>query len=181
MSPVGHSITGLALAALALPVAGKAPRLWLGGAAFIALANLPDWPLPGWGHDRYEISHSLFVNLALITTGALVWRAVPALRQALPARLILLAACAWLSHLLLDSFYNHGKGLGVGWPFLDCRLNLPVPIFRIVDTSLPLWHSRNLSVFAIELLAYSPLLALALRHRRGKNRPAAVISTPPRP
>ncbi|HCN75957.1 MAG TPA: hypothetical protein DIT13_02035 [Verrucomicrobiales bacterium] len=165
MSPVGHSITGLALAALALP--GKAPRRWLGGAAFIAIANLPDWPLPGWGHDRYEISHSLFVNLALITTGALVWRSIPALRQALTARLILLAACAWLSHLLLDSFYNHGKGLGIGWPLLEYRLNLPVPFFRIVDTSLALWNPRNLSVFAIELLAYSPLLALALRHRCG--------------
>lgn len=173
MSPVGHSITGLAIAALALPAGVKRTRLWLGGAAFIALANLPDWPLPGWGHDRYEISHSLFANLALIATGALIWRAIPAWRQALPARLILLAACAWLSHLLLDSFYNHGKGIGIGWPLLEYRLNLPVPLFRIVDTSLPPWHPRNLSVFAIELIAYSPLLALALRHRRGKSPPGA--------
>lgn len=165
MSPVGHSITGLALAALALPAGMKGPRLWLGSAAFIALANLPDWPLPGWGHDRYEVSHSLFVNLGLITIAALAWRAARPLRQILTTRIFLLGTFCWLSHLLLDSFYNHGQGIYIGWPWLDLRLNFPVPCFRIVDLELPLWHTRNLSVFAIELLAYIPGLALCIGFR----------------
>ena len=37
-------------------------------AAFVALANAPDWPLPGWGHDRYDVSHSIFVTLAAVPT-----------------------------------------------------------------------------------------------------------------
>ena len=37
---------------------------------FLGLAVVPDWPLPGWGHDRYAVSHSVFVNLGLILLAA---------------------------------------------------------------------------------------------------------------
>lgn len=160
MSPVGHSLTGLAIAALVLPPSRKSPRLWLGACTFVALANLPDWPLPGWGHDRYDISHSLFVNLALICGIALCCQTNPAWR--VPPRLFLCASSAWLSHLLLDSFYQHRQGIDIGWPFLDWRLNFPFPFFHTVNLNLSPLHPTNLSVFAIEAIAFSPILALAL-------------------
>lgn len=164
MSPVGHSLTGLAIAALALPPSRKPSNLCLGACSFIALANLPDWPIPSWGHDRYDISHSLFVNLALICCVALCCQTNPARR--VQPRLLLFASVAWLSHLLLDSFYQHGHGIAIGWPFLDLRLNLPFPFFHTVDLSLSPLHPTNLSVFAIEAIAFSPLLALALWRRQ---------------
>ena len=69
---------GLSLAAFAVPVNGRASILnWRSfgiACAFVALANLPDWPLPNWGHDRHDISHSIFVNVGLIGLGMLFFR-----------------------------------------------------------------------------------------------------------
>ncbi|MBU4366727.1 MAG: hypothetical protein KKF10_06295, partial [Verrucomicrobia bacterium] len=34
--------------------------------AFVTLSMMPDHNIPGWGHSNYTVSHSLFVNLALM-------------------------------------------------------------------------------------------------------------------
>jgi membrane-bound metal-dependent hydrolase YbcI (DUF457 family) len=130
MSPVGHSLIGLSFAAVALPsVRGRNRQIGL-AIAFVAIANLPDWPIPNWGHDRYDISHSFFVNLMLIVLAVSLWRAIPLFKSTIPFRCMLLGAGAWLSHLVLDSFYNHGQGIAIFWPFSDGRINFPIPWFN---------------------------------------------------
>jgi len=155
MSPVGHTLIGLAFASVALPSVPGRKRKLAAAALFVALANLPDWPIPYWGHDRYFISHSLFVNLALI--GILAFF----LRRQLPAKTIILGAGAWLSHLLLDSFYSHGQGIAIYWPVSMERLNLAMPWFKNLDLSQSPLSAHNLSVGFVELLAFSPILWVA--------------------
>ncbi len=151
MSPVGHSLTGLAIGALA--TRGWRPRdRAIALAGFVVLANLPDAPLPGWGHDAYHVSHSLAVTLALIATAG--W----SLRRVVPTRLLLAGGMAWLSHLLLDSFYNHGLGIEIGWPITSYRLNLPIPWLQTLELSQSAWSERNLSVGLLEALTFGPFL-----------------------
>ena len=69
---------------------------------------------------------------------------------------------AWLSHLLLDSFYNHGKGIAIYWPFSNARLALPIPWFDVGAGSL----AHLLQVFLIEFISYIPFLLLALLIRQ---------------
>jgi membrane-bound metal-dependent hydrolase YbcI (DUF457 family) len=106
VTPVGHGITGAAIGVLA------APSTWWAwpGVAFVALcavlANAPDLRLPGWGHDRYDISHSIFVNVALIVLVSLPLLLSPRFRRSHAPPLLVGAALAWLSHLLLDTSCN---------------------------------------------------------------------------
>lgn len=184
MSPVGHSIFGLTLAALALPCAQRRrSRLILFSvlAAFVALASLPDWPLPYWGHDRYRISHSLFVNLALITLVTLAWRLIKPLHRTISPRIFAFGALAWMSHLLLDTFYAHGQGLAMFWPFFETRISMPIPWFQVLNTNVPMWTTRNLSVFGYEALVYTPLLlvALAVRFIISTRQPRLSSPSPP--
>ena len=158
MSPVGHSLVGLAFAALALP--RNSNWKWRLGLpiVFVAIANLPDWPLPGWGHQRYNISHSVFVNIGLI--GLIL--TLHQLKPKISFRCLLLGAGAWLSHLLLDSFYNHGQGIAIYWPVSKSSLNFSMPWFNTLDVSQSVFARHNLSVFAIEFVAYLPVLIIAL-------------------
>jgi hypothetical protein len=162
MSPVGHSLVGLSLASLAIPAMWSRRQKLLIAVVFVALANLPDWPIPAWGHDRYAISHSLFVNIALIGVVALLWSFVPRLRALIPLRCLLLGAAGWLSHLVLDSLYNHGRGIAIFWPLSDGRLRMPIRWFSTLDVSQSAFSQHNLSVFAIELLAFAPVLVFAV-------------------
>ena len=72
MTPVGHSLAGLTVGCAVLPrdlsPSVRAANL----AAFVVLANAPDLPFPGWGHARYDISHSVFVTTAAILTVAAI-------------------------------------------------------------------------------------------------------------
>ena len=166
MTPIGHSLMGLTFAAFALPVEGKpANRIARSGVVacvFVALANLPDWPLPGWGHDRYRISHSVFVNALLICAAITAVRLFASKTWLGSWRFLGLAAMAWLSHLLLDSFYNHGRGIAIFWPVSSGHLNLAMPWFRTWDLSQSVFSQRNLTVFGIEFIAYSPILLAAI-------------------
>lgn len=130
--------------------------------AFVAIANLPDWPLPGWGHDRYDISHSVFVNVGLIGVVVALAKILANGKWFGRKPFLTLAALAWLSHLLLDTFYNHGRGIGLFWPVSKQRLSLAMPWFGNWDLSEPVTSAHNLSVFGIEFLAYFPILAAAL-------------------
>lgn len=164
MSPVGHSIIGLSVAAIALPQAKSksfSSRLSI-LCIFVALANLPDWPVPHWGHDRYDISHSVFVNLALVTTAIVCWRVFDGMRTRFAMGAVCLGASACLSHLLLDTFYQTGKGLAMFWPFSDAKLHIPIHGFHRVHLYEPIWSEDNLSVFWNETQAFSPVLVTAL-------------------
>ena len=166
MSPIGHSLVGLALSTVAMPRGCSFKSKFCISFAYVALANLPDWPIPMWGHDRYDISHSVFVNAALIALLVSCWLVIPRINARAQNRIVLFGAAAWLSHLLLDSFYNHGRGIGIYWPFSDGRLVLSMPWFSTLDLDQAIYAQHNLSVFAIELVAYFPILVLTVVVRR---------------
>jgi len=136
------------------------------------LANAPYAPLPGWGHDRYEVSHSLFVTVfcvAILFALHLIARKF-FVGYKVSSRVALAVCTAWISHIVLDSFYGHGKGIKVMWPFGEGRLNFPIPWFEILGTP-PVWTSmHSAKVFAIEFACYAPItvlcLILAIRRRK---------------
>lgn len=163
MTPVGHSLTGAAVAAACLPHSLSKRARIVGFLSFVCLASLPDAPLPGWGHDRYRVSHSLFINgswIALLVFVSHMWHQGRAWVG--DWRVVVGAAVAWLSHLLLDTFYSHGRGLAMFWPASQARLALPIPWFHTLHGHPPPFSRHIASVFVIELLAYGTLLALVL-------------------
>jgi hypothetical protein len=171
MTPVGHSLVGVSLGIVAMPAweSRLARAAFLAG--FVALASVPDFQVPYWGHGRcYHVSHSLFVNALLVVATAACVRLWPRTRATLGSPAVLMAgATAWLSHLLLDSFYNHGLGLRVFWPLSDASLVLPIPLF---DRLYPPWLStHNLRVCLIELVCYAPLVLLAVLWRLYRRAP----------
>jgi hypothetical protein len=133
---------------------------------FALAANIPDLPVPGWGHDLYLVSHSIFVTLALLLVAETPFWLSPKLRaQAGGPRAFAGFALAWSSHMLLDSLYSHGRGIAIFWPLSDAHLALPIPWFHTVRLH-PWDHAHNLSVFLVELAFYAPLLALCIYLRR---------------
>jgi membrane-bound metal-dependent hydrolase YbcI (DUF457 family) len=145
---------------------------WEGKAALLAgfafLANVPDFRF----HPRYPVRHSLFVNLALLAGPVLVLALWPRLRRAAGGwRVIAAGAAAWLSHLLLDTFYCHGAGLGVFWPISTARINLAMPWF---DTLKYGWvaTARTARILATEAAFYGAILGACLLLRRGLSRRA---------
>jgi len=179
MTFVGHSLVGASLAQATIP-AGASWKQW----AFIVnlyvlLAFFPDFPLPGWGHFRYDFSHSLYVNLLLIVPAAAVIGYRHSRKGVASYRLVAGGVVAWLSHFPLDAMYNHGRGVAIYWPFSAATLNLPLPWFATLDMSLPLTSCYNARVFLVEAIFYLPWFAAALLARqvwlrkRRLTRPAA--------
>jgi membrane-bound metal-dependent hydrolase YbcI (DUF457 family) len=155
----------------------RSAKAWtLAGMALAA--NVPDLPLPFWGHgSSYGISHSLFINLLLIgwALGTLAWRRD--WRRAMGGWPVLLGgAAAWVSHLLLDSFYNHGLGIAIGWPFGHFALNLPIPFFRSPSAHW-LTDPDSVRTVLVELAFYGALLAACAGARRAWNRRASRAKT----
>ena len=161
MTTLGHSLTGIAALTFCLPL-----RLgWLGRLlaliGFIALASLPDWPLPFWGHRQLAVSHSLWVNLALCALlAALFWKPMPA--KSGRTRLLACAAIAWLSHLLLDTLYGDLPGVAIYWPFSDALASLPLPWLKTLAQVPPPFDSAVIRVLLLETLTFAPLVVLGL-------------------
>jgi len=167
MTFIGHTLTGLTVGAAVLPGGMSRRRTIVSMAIFALLADVPDFPLPGWGHYDYRFSHSIFVNVALMV---IVLAGLGLLRKwkdvRIPRRLIGAGAMAWCSHLLLDSMYNHGLGIAIFWPVSRESLVLPVPWFSVLESSPPPLNAHTLRVLAVELAFFVPLLAAVLVARR---------------
>jgi inner membrane protein len=167
MTQVGHTLTGLAVGVTCLPGRESARSRLLRLAVFALLANIPDLPFRNWGHDLYYFSHSLFVNLLLILVFLTAFIFMKGIRTRTGGWLVLAGGgVAWLSHLLLDTFYNHGLGLAMLWPFSDARLALPIPWFSVVrDASFP-FTAETLRIFLTELAFFGPLLLAVIGMRK---------------
>ena len=151
----------MTIAALGVRQEAPADRILATYGALMLAANLPDAPLPGWGHDRYEFSHSVFVTVILILVLGLAWFGVRKARWRAERRLFGLISLAWLSHLILDTTYSHGNGLRMFWPVSDSSLALPVKYFDTLKMPiLPITH-QHLSVFGVELIAYGSVFLVA--------------------
>jgi hypothetical protein len=168
MTQVGHIMTGAALGVLCLPRTASRLRKVTHLSAFMLLSNVPDLPLKNWGHDRYYFSHSVFINLLASAALILVLAGLPRLRAGIGGWTVTgLGSLAWLSHLLLDSFYNHGKGVAIFWPFSRARLVLPIPWLSVVPHLPPPVTPDLLRIFLVEFVTCLPLVVLAiLIHRR---------------
>ena len=166
MTPVGHSMAGATIALLTVPLGMRLSRLFLAIVAFAILANVPDFRLPSWGHERYDISHSLFLNGLLAAVLALPFLISARAGRAVGGRMVAIGGVlAWLSHLLLDTFYNHGRGLQMFWPFSRARLALPIGWFETVRQPLPHFDAHSAKVWSIELVFYGVVVIAALMIR----------------
>lgn len=167
MTPVGHTLTGIAIGIICLPEQPSRKRTLAHLGAFGLLANVPDLPFPHWGHDRYRVSHSLFVNLAWILialVGCAVWG--PARARMGGWRVLVAGAIACLSHLLLDSFYNHGRGIAIYWPVSAAHLRLPIPWFAVIPNPRRPFTREVVQIVVIELVCYFSLVVVAVVVRR---------------
>ena len=166
MTLIGHSLVGATLAKLFTPssYSGRQKAIVMG--AFIIIAYIPDLPLPGWGHWQYQISHSVFVNALFMMPLVIILCYLKYVKNIGSYIVIVGAVIAWSSHFLLDSFYNHGIGVGIFWPFSRGKLALPVPWFSTLQSTLSLLSYYNLKVFFIEFLFYFPIFLAVLFIRR---------------
>jgi membrane-bound metal-dependent hydrolase YbcI (DUF457 family) len=166
MTSVGHCLTGLSLAALVVPRSWERREKVRAFAALTLVASVPDLPLPFWGHFSYRVSHSLFVNLALVAVVVALLMHSRAWRSKAGGRWIVAGgAAAWLSHLLLDSFYSHGRGIRIFWPFSDEALSLPVSWLHVLQPE-SLFNVATLRIFATEAVFYGTILGACLVWRR---------------
>ena len=177
MSPVGHAMVGFSAGILCLPegISPRSKTLFLG--TFTLLAGVPDLPLPGWGHSQYLVSHSLIVNLGLIgmLAGLLRWQAQGT--WICSPKVLMGGAATWLSHMFLDSFYRHGRGIAILWPVSSARLVLPMPWFTNLDVSPRLLTAHNVRTCLVEFAFYLPFLvfALCVRYPRFFKRPSDAV------
>ena len=167
MTTIGHSLSGLSIAVLTLP-RGRS-LLWyvVAGHLFVFFANIPDFPFPGWGHDAYQVSHSIFLAALLVSLVGLL-RLVPEVSTRVSATMFLAFAAAWLTHMPLDSIYSHGHGIGIFWPFSDVHLAMPIPWFDTL--TWPPKTAHNLRVFQIEIVVYGLILVGCILFRRSRSR-----------
>jgi hypothetical protein len=161
MTPIGHTLTGLAIGYAAIP-RETPPKQRLGLlAVFALLASLPDMPLPFWGHANLEISHSLVsCTVGVLVIGSLlVWK-YQGRFPFTPAMLFAGALC-WYSHMVLDAMYSWGVGLPIAWPFGVVRLDLAVPWLHIAN-KVDVLSMHNVRVALFEVLTFGPLLLVAV-------------------
>jgi membrane-bound metal-dependent hydrolase YbcI (DUF457 family) len=162
MTFVAHSIVGLTVATIIMPKTFKVYQKSLLFVIFVAFANLPDLTRPGYGHELYYLSHSIFVNLILLLIVVMPFLLSEKLRNRIGGFPVLIGcAICWLSHLLLDSMYNHGQGIAMFWPFSDARLALPVPFFETLKGGDTYFSSHSIKVFLIEIAFYGSFFAIA--------------------
>jgi len=168
VTTVGHSLAGLSIAVLTLPKGRSLMWYLLVGQFFIFFANVPDFPLPGWGHASYEISHSVFLTGLLASMVALLLLH-PKFNEQVGAKVVLFWSITWLTHMVLDALYNHGQGIGIFWPVSDAHLVLPVPWFETL--TWPPFTEHNRRVFLIELAVFGALLGCCVWIRSRSKSP----------
>lgn len=166
MTLVGHCLAGLTIGTLAIPRKISWSRKVRYSLALVLAANLPDMPLPCWGHDRYDISHSLLTTLAGVMCLGAIWRASRPHTWPQERMAFVLFACAWLSHLFLDTMYNHGQGLALFWPISNGRVALPIPWFETLKTPFYQLNPHSLRVYGLELLSYGLVLLILFTCRQ---------------
>lgn len=165
MTTLGHILAGSTIGLLCMPRLGSGFWRLLFIIAMIAVANIPDWPIPGWGHYRYHASHSIIVNgLAMVCLALAVGGLGGRMIQKYPW-VALGVTVAWLSHFLLDSMYVN-TNLAMFWPVSAAGVSLPVPWLKTMPHVPPPFDGPIIRVFLLEALTFGPPLVLAFMLRR---------------
>ena len=170
MTTLGHSLVGASIAILSTSMKEKTLRRLVVMAVMIMIASLPDWPIPGWGHDRLDISHSIIVNgvLLLCLLVAAGGFAGTVLRR--NYALVVGIVVAWMSHFLLDTLYGDSR-LFMFWPISDAGVSLPIPWLKTMPHVPPPFDQRIINVFLFEAATFLPLVLIALGMRLGLRSP----------
>ena len=174
MTTVGHSLAGLSIAVLTLPRGRSLLWYLLVGHFFIFFANVADFPLPGWGHASYQVSHSIFLTGLLASIMAL-FLFHSKFNEQVGARIVFFWSITWLTHMVLDALYNHGQGIGIFWPFSNAHLALHLPWFDTLTWPPVTEHNRH--VFLVELGFYGALLLLCVGIRSRSNSRNSTMSS----
>lgn len=172
MTSLGHTLVGVSIGMLCMPAMEKARHRIIFMVGMIAIASLPDWPIPGWGHYRLDISHSIIVNGAAMLGIVVGLRrlAGPTFRQY--RKVVVGAMTAWMSHFVLDAFYADSS-LAIFWPLNNASVTVPIPWLKTMPHAPPPFDRQILQIFMFEALTFLPLLFLvaALRMRGRAPRP----------
>jgi hypothetical protein len=163
VTQVGHVLTGAAIGVSIMPKRASAIQKSIHMFIFVLLANIPDIPMINWGHEKYFYSHSIFVNLLFILLCILgLTFSKRAFKKIGGWPVLIGGTLAWLSHLLLDSFYNHGLGVLILWPVSTGRLILPIPWLAAFTSFPPPSTAEMVLICIIEFLTFAPFLLLAI-------------------
>jgi len=167
MTPIGHSLFGTSVGIMCMPQFKKIRARAVFLTSFAFLAYIPDFPVIGWGHNRYHVSHSLFVNLAIIVIIIVFLSFSKNARGMIGGKYVILGGIiAWLSHFLLDSFYKNNQMIAIFWPFGNGRLALSILWFRTINVSVSLLDPYNIKVYLVEFLFYFPILLVSIFLRK---------------
>jgi hypothetical protein len=170
MTQVGHILTGVTIGVVCIPE--RKPLRWkfVYYIVFSLLALVPDFKIKYWGHHRYYISHSVFTNLLVIIVIILLISRHKGVTERLGGWSVVIGgSLAWLSHLLLDTFYNHGKGLAMFWPISDARLALPIAWFSVVTNIPPPMTWETARILLIELVCYGAVFLCVVLLKQGRT------------
>jgi inner membrane protein len=175
MAGVGHIAVGMAAARWrerrGAALATLAPSM--GGWALLSM--LPDSDVIGfsfgipytsiWGHRG--VTHSFVFALFVGTVvAALAYR-----RRASALSTGILAALVVVSHGLLDTLTDGGRGIALLWPFTDRRYFAPWHPIPVSPIGLGLLSQFGVRVALHEMLLFAPVFAYAVWPRRGKRSP----------
>lgn len=173
-SPIGHTLTGLAIGRLAQPNDFRETFRWLLFAAFAS--NAPDLDFiagivgaSGINSVHRGPSHSIVAAIVFSILMATILGRWWQHRR----RIFWTSLALYGSHLFLDMCTY--SGIPLLWPLSAELYSLPVAILVGIDHGNPgasvdqfLWHIislRNLRPLVLELVLFAPLLLIALRLR----------------
>jgi inner membrane protein len=147
-------------------------------AGWALLSMLPDSDVIGfsfgipytsiWGHRG--VTHSFAFALVVGAAVALLVRR----RRGAAFPTALLAALVVMSHGLLDTLTDGGRGIALLWPFTDRRYFAPWHPIPVSPIGMGLLTRFGMQVAMHEMLLFAPLFAYAVWPRREK-RPAPAM------
>jgi inner membrane protein len=166
MASIGHVVVGMAAARFSRH---RQATTWTPfGAAVLwsGLSLLPDADVFGfrfgvhyedpWGHRGATHSFVFALSAAFVALAVAKVARLPALRTALITLVVV------SSHSLLDTLTDGGLGCALLWPFSDERFFAPWTPLPVAPIGRAFLSGEGLRVAAVELIAFSPLLAYAL-------------------
>ena len=175
-SPVGHALGGFAFGWLAAR-SSRLHRPLLAAAIFAGLGVVPDVDVLVEGTHRLYTHSIAAVGLVAVLAAISLRAAGPRLAGSHSA-LVIAAAAAYGSHLLLD-WLGDDRSVPIGiralWPFTDAYVQSDMHWFPPVERRywLPGYWTANLRAIGWELLALAPLAVFTVWVRARSRRSAA--------
>ena len=170
-------MVGASVGVLCMPALDKLHQRVFILVATSAMASLPDWPIPNWGHFNLAFSHSIIVNGTAIMCLVVGFYLQGALLRQRHRRVIIGLIAAWLSHFLLDTLYVDSQ-LAMFWPFNEPTVSIPVPWLKTLPHVPPPFDKGVIRILMLETLTFLPLLVLATAIRRWRSSARVPVESP---